>query len=151
MTKHEAVNQALKYFDEGYACSQAVLLTFAPRYNLNLQTAKLISSTFGGGMSRLREKCGAVTGAFMVIGLEYGNDKPDDMDTKLNAYRIARELDHDIKSVLGSTHCSELLKKHATEAEVADRKHHKIICRNAIAVATEKLYDILTQNKTQAL
>ena len=76
MTKQEAINKATVLFDEGYACSQAVLLTFANQFDLDEWTAKLISSTFGGGMGRLRQKCGAVTGGFMVLGLKYGNANP---------------------------------------------------------------------------
>lgn len=86
MTREEAIEKAVKYFDEGFACSQSVLLTFANLYNLDENTAKLISSTFGGGMGRLRQKCGAVTGGFMVLGLQYGNTNPKDMDSKLLAY-----------------------------------------------------------------
>jgi hypothetical protein len=50
---------------------------------MDKETAQRVSSTFGGGMGRLREKCGAVTGAFMVLGLAYGNTDSKDMNTKL--------------------------------------------------------------------
>ena len=65
MNKQEIVSKAQSYFDEGYACSQSVLLAFADQFDLDERTAKLISSTFGGGMGRLRQTCGAVTGGFM--------------------------------------------------------------------------------------
>jgi C_GCAxxG_C_C family probable redox protein len=69
MTKEETTAKVQNLFDEGYACSQSVLLVFANQFNLDERTAKLISSTFAGGMGRLRQKCGAVTGGFMVLGL----------------------------------------------------------------------------------
>jgi C_GCAxxG_C_C family probable redox protein len=85
ITKQEAIEKAQAFFDEGYACSQSLLLTFASQFDLDERTAKLIASTFGGGMSRLRQKWGAVTGGFMVLGLKHGNENPNDMETKLAA------------------------------------------------------------------
>ncbi len=143
MNKQETIDKAVALFDEGYACSQAILLSFAERYNLDENTAKLISSTFGGGMGRLRQKCGAVTGGFMVLGLAYGNSNPKDMETKLAAYKKVRELNGLVEEIHGTSNCSELLIKHATEAEVADRKHHKIICRKVVGDVAGLLHDML--------
>lgn len=143
MTKQKAISNALNFFDEGYACSQSVLLAFSEEFRLDENTAKLISSTFGGGMGRLREKCGALTGGFMALGLKYGNIDPKDMNTKLEAYHKVRELNKKVEAIYGTTSCSEILKKHATEAEVADRKHHKIICRQVVADVAEMVYDMI--------
>lgn len=146
-TKSVIITKALSYFDEGYACSQSVLLAFAKELDLNENTAKLISSTFGGGMGRLRQKCGAVTGGFMVLGLAYGNSDPKDMDTKLASYKKVRELNHLFEDIHGTSVCAELLKTHATEADVAERKHHKIICRKIISDVTGILYDLTERPK----
>jgi C_GCAxxG_C_C family probable redox protein len=143
MTKQEAIDKAQAFFDEGYACSQSVLLTFATEFNLDEKTAKLISSTFGGGMGRLRQKCGAVTGGFMVLGLKYGNADPKDMETKLHAYKMVRELNKQVEDIHGTSNCFELLKKHATEADVEARKHHKIICRSVVGDAAGLVYDMI--------
>jgi len=143
MTKQKAISEALNFFDEGYACSQSVLLAFSEEFKLDENMAKLISSTFGGGMGRLREKCGAITGGFMVLGLKYGNLDPKDMDTKLAAYRRVRELNKKVEAVYETTVCAEILKKHATEAEVADRKHHKIICRRVVGDVAEMVYELI--------
>ena len=145
MTKENTIAKALSYFDEGYACSQSVLLAFSEELDLNENTAKLISSTFGGGMGRLRQKCGAVTGGFMVLGLTYGNSDPKDMDTKLASYKKVRELNHLFEDIHGTTICAELLKKHASEADVAERKHHKIICRKVVNDVVDILYDLTRQ------
>ena len=147
MDKQETIDKAQSYFDEGYACSQAVLLTFAEELDLNENSAKLISSTFGGGMGRLRQKCGAVTGGFMVLGLAYGNSDPKDMDTKLASYKKVRELNHLFEDIHGTSICAELLKKHASEADVTDRKHHKIICRRVVSDVAGILYDLTKQPK----
>ncbi len=143
MTKQGAINKAQTLFDEGYACSQAVLLTFASQFDLDERTAKLISSTFGGGMGRLRQKCGAVTGGFMVLGLKYGNESPKDMETKLAAYRKVRDLNHLVEEIHSTSNCGEILKKFATEADVAERKHHKIICRKVVGDVTGLVFDLI--------
>lgn len=147
MTRNETISKALSYFEEGYACSQSVLLAYAEQLDLNENSARLISSTFGGGMGRLRQKCGAVTGGFMVLGLAYGNSDPKDMDTKLAAYKKVRELNHLFEDIHGTSICAELLKKHATEADVAERKHHKIICRKVVSDVAGLLYDLTEQPK----
>ena len=145
MTKQQTIDKALSLFDEGYTCSQTVLLAFSENFMLDERTAKLISSTFGGGMGRLRQKCGAVTGGFMVLGLAYGNTEPKDMSTKLASYQKVRELNQKVEEVFGTSNCFELLKKHASEAEVSERKHHKIICRKVIGDTAGILYDMLAQ------
>jgi len=147
MSKQKAISAALSYFDEGYACSQSVLLAFAEELDLNENSAKLISSTFGGGMGRLRQKCGALTGGFMVLGLAYGNSDPKDMDTKLASYKKVRELNHLFEDIHGTSVCAELLKKHATEAEVFERKHHKIICRKAVSDVAGLLHDLINHSE----
>ncbi|WP_346857577.1 C-GCAxxG-C-C family protein [uncultured Draconibacterium sp.] len=146
-TKEFIIDEALKHFDEGYACSQSVLLAFADHFNLDKTTAKRISATFGGGMGRLRETCGAVTGGFMVLGLAFGNEEPNDMDTKLNSYKKVRELNKLVTDVHGTSNCRQLLIKHASEQEVKDRKHHKIICRQVVGDATGLVYDILKHDQ----
>jgi C_GCAxxG_C_C family probable redox protein len=145
MTKEESIAKAQSLFDEGYACSQSILLAFANRFNLDDNTAKLISSTFGGGMGRLRQKCGAVTGGFMILGLAYGNTDPKDMDTKLKAYKKVRELNHLTEEIHGTSNCFELLRKHATEADITERRHHKIICRKVIGDVAGLLFEIINQ------
>ena len=142
-TKQETIDKALNFFEEGYACSQSVLLAFADQFKLDETTAKLISSTFGGGMGRLREKCGAVIGGFMVLGLAYGNTDPKDMDTKLAAYDKVQEVNRQFETIHGTTICAELLNRYASEDEVTQRLHHKLICRKAIEDSTGIVYDVL--------
>ncbi len=146
-TKQETIEQAISFFDEGYACSQSILLAFAEDFNIDANMAKLISSSFGGGMGRLRQKCGALTGGFMVIGLAFGNTYPKDMETKLNAYKKVRELNKQIEDIHGVTDCSDLLKKNVTKEEVEERKHHAIICRNVVADVAGVLFEIIEQSR----
>lgn len=149
MNKQETIEKVLKLFEEGYACSQSVLLPFGKRFGLDEVMAKRVSSTFGGGMGRLREKCGALAGAFMVLGLAYGNTDPRDMKTKLAVYAKVRDLNAAFENIHGTSQCRALLKKHATEADVAHRKHHALICRQVVGDVAGLLFDMLDDDHNQ--
>ena len=146
-SRQETINKAVAFFDEGYACSQSIMLAFSGRYGVDERVAKLVSSTFGGGMGRLRQKCGAVTGGFMILGLEYGNEIPNDMDTKLNAYKKVRELNKKVEDIYGTSNCVELIQKYATDKQIENRQHHKLVCRNVVADVAGLLWDIV-ENKS---
>lgn len=100
---------AKQNFMNGYNCSQAVLLAFCEDFGLEKETALKISEPFGGGMGRMREVCGTVTGMFMVIGLAMGNDNSKDNTTKKNVYKSVQELAEKFKEDNGSIICRELL------------------------------------------
>lgn len=100
---------AKQNFMNGYNCSQAVLLAFCEDFGLEKETALKISEPFGGGMGRMREVCGTVTGMFMVIGLAMGNDNSKDNTTKKNVYKSVQELAAKFKEDNGSIICRELL------------------------------------------
>ncbi|NLN55030.1 MAG: C_GCAxxG_C_C family protein [Clostridiales bacterium] len=101
--------KAREYFEKGYNCSQAVLLAFSDVTNLDEKTASRISSSFGGGMGRLREVCGALTGAFMAAGLIYGYTDVSDSDAKAKHYERIQHLGLAFKEKYGTFLCRELL------------------------------------------
>ncbi len=106
MSKRET---AIKLFLDGYNCSQAVLGAFCEEFGVDFTTAMKISSSFGGGMGRLREVCGAVSGLFMVVGLHSGYTSPDDKEAKTNHYKLIQQLAEEFKKKNGSIICRELL------------------------------------------
>ena len=85
ITKQEAIEKAQAFFDEGYACSQSILLTFADQFELN----------------------------------------------------------HQIEEIYSTSNCGEILKKFASEADIDERKHHKIICRKIVGTVTEEVYKMI--------
>ena len=103
------VEQAVACFQEGYSCSQAVLATFAPQLGLDRDLALKVSGPFGAGMGRMGGTCGAVTGAFMVIGLLHGRTKAEDQETKEKAYALVAELAAQFRQRNGSLTCRDLL------------------------------------------
>jgi len=105
----EYAQKAMAMFREGYNCSQSVFLAFEDCYDIDHQAALRLSSSFGGGMGRLREVCGAVSGMFMVVGLMYGYDDPKDMEAKTEHYARIQELARRFEEVNGSIVCRNLL------------------------------------------
>ena len=101
--------KAKELFLEGYNCSQAVFVAYAERYGLDKELALKVSASFGGGMGRMREICGAVSGMFMVAGMETGQTKPRDPAAKQANYDMVQRLARRYKEEYGSIVCKELL------------------------------------------
>ncbi len=101
--------KAAELFVNGCNCSQAVFGAFAEDCGIDFETALKLSSSFGGGMGRLRETCGAVTGMFMVAGLLKGYADTSDKEAKDNHYKLIQELANEFKSVYHTYNCNELL------------------------------------------
>ena len=106
MTRREA---AMANFMKGYNCSQSVALAFSDMLNIDEATLSKISCSFGGGMGRLREVCGSVSGMFMVAGLLYGYDGPETGQLKADHYARIQELARRFEEKHGSIVCRELL------------------------------------------
>lgn len=100
---------ARELFEKGYNCSQSVFAAFCDETGLDVDTALKIASSFGGGMGRLREVCGAVTGMFMAAGIKYGYTDPADKNAKTEHYRLIQNLAGQFEKENGSIICRELL------------------------------------------
>jgi C_GCAxxG_C_C family probable redox protein len=100
---------AKELFTEGYNCSQSVFAAFCDETGIDLETALKLSSSFGGGMGRLREVCGAVSGMFMVTGMVYGYSNPEDKTAKAEHYELIQALAAEFREENGSIICRELL------------------------------------------
>lgn len=105
---------AMELFEQGYNCAQAVFLAFIDVTGLDKATALKLSSSFGGGMGRLREVCGAVSGMFMVAGLLYGTGDGASQEEKADHYARIRQLAETFRKRNGSYLCRELLDGIAT-------------------------------------
>lgn len=96
-------------FRKGFNCSQAVLSAFGEEFGLDPVMAYKVAAAFGGGMGHMGETCGAVTGAFMVIGLKYGMTVADGSQSQAETFRQVREFVEKFKSLNGSIVCREIL------------------------------------------
>ncbi|MBR4994508.1 MAG: C_GCAxxG_C_C family protein [Alistipes sp.] len=101
--------QAKELFEAGYNCAQAVFLAYRDISGLDEVMAATIAAPFGGGMGRLREVCGAVSGMTMVAGFLYPNADPKDSQRKKENYAAVQELAEKFRQENGAIVCRELL------------------------------------------
>ena len=113
--------KAADLFMQGYNCAQAVAVAFCDVTGLDEKTTAKTVSAFGGGMGRLREVCGAVSGMFFVLGHLYGYDTPGDDREKMQLYARVQELAAKFKAQNGSIVCREILKNPPTDPKPSPR------------------------------
>ena len=146
-------DKAVELFREGYNCSQSVFTAFAHRFNIDEETAKKISAGLGGGVGRMREVCGAVSGMFMVYDLVLGYSEPGDAESKKRVYADIRELAQRFKAQSGgSIVCRELLAGvETTEGGDPEQRtaeyYEKRPCPNLVALAADVLEEYLREKQ----
>ncbi len=99
---------AIKRFTEGFHCSQSVLEAFAEKYGLNPILARKIGNPLAGG-SGLGGECGAVIGALMVLGMEYGMADANDSDAFQNTFEKVGVFVEKFKERHGNLNCQQLI------------------------------------------
>ena len=133
---------AVRNFQNGYNCCQSVVMAYADLFDLDPTLAATISSSFGGGMGRLREVCGAVSGMFMVLGLRFPAIDVQNKNAKLHNYQLVQQTAAEFKQEMGSYICADLLKiKHQPDdphpSERTQRYYELRPCMRCIAMAAE--------------
>ena len=111
------VQTAHENFKKGYNCAQAVFVAFKDEMGMDEVTAAKLSSSFGGGMGKMREVCGAVSGALMVLGMMKGNFDPEDDKAKAAHYALVQEFAAKFKAEHETIICRELLKNLSLKKE----------------------------------
>ncbi len=101
--------RAMELFEQGYNCAQATLGAFCEDAGLPFETAIKLASSMGGGMGRLREVCGALSGTFLAAGMMYGYTDPQAAEEKAEHYTRIQELAREFREESGSILCRELL------------------------------------------
>lgn len=142
------VEEALTRFKEGLTCSQAILITYGKQYGVNENTAKMIARSFGGGMARTCQTCGAVTGAYMVLGLRNGQD--NEKEAKEKTYALVREFAHRFQQIHGDVNCQQLLgcDLGTTEGQNYFRNNNLIYkCKDAVRDAAIILEDLIANEQ----
>lgn len=136
----ERVQRSRDLFREGYNCSQSVLLAYCDLFGLDPTLAATLSAPLGGGLSRLREVCGAVSGMAMVAGLIRPYNDPSVRSAKGETYALVQELAERFRSENGAIVCRELLgltqpKDDPTPSERTEAYYRKRPCPELIACA----------------
>ena len=135
-------------FMQGYNCAQAVFCAFCDVTGLDIDTAARMASSFGGGLGRLREVCGTVSGAALVLGMARGYADPGDYAAKKAHYALVQEFARRFREANGSIVCRELLKEvGVTEGGAPEARteayYKKRPCPNLAYCAAEILDEML--------
>ena len=109
MELEKRAERAVELFKEGYNCSQSVVAAFADMYGFTHQQALKMSASFGGGIGRMRQTCGAACGLFILAGLETGCTEGKNKDGKEANYKLVQELAEEFRKRNGSLMCNQLL------------------------------------------
>lgn len=142
MDREERVKRAVELFKSGFNCSQSVVAAFADQYGFTEEQALRMSASFGGGIGRMRQTCGAACGMFMLAGLEKGAVDGKDREGKAANYALVQELAEEFKRRNGSLICAELLGlKKAENSSVPEARteqyYAKRPCAKMVEVAAE--------------
>lgn len=150
MSKKE--EQATELFKQGYNCAQAVFAAFSEDLDIDIETALKISSSFGGGMGRLREVCGAVSGMFTVAGMKYGYTDPKDNKAKAAHYKLIQELAAEFSAENHSIICRELLglnagPDHPVPELRTDKYYKKRPCAELVGCAARLMEEFIKKTE----
>lgn len=153
----QRVSIATAYFKQGYNCSQAVFMAYSDLYDIDTETAAKLATSFGGGMGRLREVCGAVSGMFLVLGIHYPFTDTKNKVAKNTNYAAVQRTAEKFKAEKGSYICADLLKikRKAQSPESSERneEYYRLRpCEQCVAVAARIVGDeIAERNDTKEL
>ncbi len=151
------VEQAMANFAAGYNCCQAVLLAFSDFTGLETELASTIAAPLGGGMGRLREVCGAVSGMFLVSGfLTDGASDIANREAKKQCYATVQGLASEFRASNGSIICRELLSsdvvsdKSSVPAERTAEYYKKRPCKELVGDAARIVAEYINNRENQA-
>ena len=149
MTEHKT--KALELFESGAQCAQATLGALCDVTGLALDDALALSASFGGGVGRMREVCGALSGILMAVGLHFGRYPLGDAQTGANKdrhYRLTQYVSAEFKRRVGSLFCYRLLDlPHAAQVPVSQPRTNDFYqtrpCLGIILAAIEVFDELL--------
>jgi len=151
MNGKDPVERAVAFFDQDYACSQALLLAYTSDTEIDPSAAFRIAAPFAAGMGRLGGTCGAVTGALMVLGLKEGPNSVDDEDVREQLYAKIREFLTRFQERHGTILCCELLGHDISTSEGLEKARAEGVfgerCPGFVRDAAEIVGDILAVMK----
>ena len=121
--------ETMELFNKGYSCAQAVFIPYAQEYGIDIKEAVRLSSFLGGGMGQLGETCGAVTGAFLSLGLIFGKDNMMSQEEKIRASEISKKFMDEFLERSGSIVCNILTEK-VRDSSLDEDTQRKIISKS---------------------
>jgi|SRR5208283_5637950 len=144
----ELQEKAIQAHQSGLNCAQAVLTTYCDEMNFDKNLATSVSCGFGGGMGRLQETCGAVTGAFMVLGIHTSTLYSDNQNRKEQSYLKVQQFAERFKTIYGTLDCKILLRCDLNTLEGQKyMKEHNLsanVCNKCIADSIGIIDELIT-------
>jgi len=140
------VNEVMEFFNsgKGFNCAQAIFSIYCTDFGMDKETALKLSCALGGGMGRLGQVCGAVSGASLVIGLKHGKVLPDDREAKEKTYALVHELGKKFVERNQTVNCHELLQVDLLSGDKQKiRERVREVCPRVVKNAAEILESIL--------
>ena len=140
---------AADLFLEGFNCAQAVAVAFTDVTGMDKKEAAKLAAPFGGGMGRMREVCGAVSGMLMVLGALYGYDHSDADTKKKETYQQVQALAAQFKEENGSIICREILKNPPSDPNPSPRTteyYTKRPCARMVMTAARLMDEFIGQH-----
>ncbi len=143
---------ATQYFKQGYNCAQSVFITYCEKFGIQKEVGLKLSSSFGGGMGRLREVCGAVSSMFAILGLEKGYTDFNDDKIKEKHYALIQKAANKFKEKHKTIICRELLGlENENISPIPTKRTEEYYlsrpCENFIETACEIIDEFLTHSK----
>ena len=145
--------KAAQLFLQGYNCAQAMMVAYCDVTGLTPDFAARMASSFGGGMGRMREVCGAVSGMLMVAGLLYGYEIPGDDVSKKAHYHLVQHLAGKFREEAGSSVCREILKNPPSDPNPTPRTaefYAQRPCARMLILAAEILDEYMAEHPVEA-
>ncbi|MGN1163982.1 MAG: C-GCAxxG-C-C family protein [Candidatus Ornithospirochaeta sp.] len=141
--------KAYENFLSGYNCSQSVVLAYRDFFDGDIDSILTLVSPFGGGMGRLREVCGTVTGAFFVLGRIYGYSDPMDKDGKASLYSRIQDFASRFEKENSSIVCRDLLGLKGKSSPCPEERSAEYyrnrpcpeICRSSASILQKYLFE----------
>ena len=143
------VTQAAQLFLDGYNCAQAITVAFSDVTGLDKDFSARMASSFGGGIGRLREVCGAVSGMVMVAGILYGYDENSEESAKKEHYTLVQKLANEFKEEVGSIVCRDILKNPPSDPNPTPRTeelYKQRPCARMVMVAAKILDEYIQEH-----
>jgi len=144
---------AAELFLEGHNCAQAITVAFSDVTGLNPAFSAKMASSFGGGMGRMREVCGAVSGMLMVAGILYGYDQAEEGQTKKDHYALVQNLAGQFREQAGSIVCREILKNPPSDPNPTPRTaefYRQRPCTRLVILAAQILDEYIKEHPVEA-
>ena len=144
--------KAVEYFKEGYACSQALALSFSDLTSISFDDMKKLSLGLGAGLGRMRLTCGAISSISLIVGMLFYNESLSIEENKVMVYEIVRDIANRFMEKYGTINCKTLLENAGLEVQVGGKPEKRSIyyyekrpCEKIVYYAAKMLEEYLIE------